>query len=460
MTENTHAVYCSPMKAVALALLSALSTQVFAATVPFSDTRYSFFAEAINDLRAEGIIHGYPDGSFQPKNAVNRAEFLKLLLGGDITSPGSDCFPDVPAEAWYAPYACAARRDGIAQGYPDGTLRPEEPVNYAEALAFVYRAYDLDTEGSGSGENWYLPYERAANTEGVLLTHTYIPWRELTRERAAELIYSARQLRDEGRRERGWETSPGCGRSAPVTPPSSLQVSGEQRNFITSVPSNYTARTPHGLIIAFHGRTNSNAQVQRYFGLEKDHDGFIVVYPAAIDNGNGTFSWSNPGDSAKSLRDLQFFDAIVSTFQNEYCIDRDEIFVVGHSLGAWFANVVSCVRGSVVRGSATVAGNTSYTECLHPTATAFFHNPADPAVSYDSGLVALQQKIEQNNCSQEAVPQVIRGHQCEMYTGCRDGNPVYWCPYSDTVGGGDHSWPSGGGQTILTFFRDITSGVL
>ena len=37
------------------------------------------------------------------------------------------------------------------------------------------------------------------------------------------------------------------------------------------------------IIFAFHGRTNSNAQVQEYYDLDKESNGdAIIIYPAGL----------------------------------------------------------------------------------------------------------------------------------------------------------------------------------
>jgi polyhydroxybutyrate depolymerase len=50
------------------------------------------------------------------------------------------------------------------------------------------------------------------------------------------------------------------------------------------------------------------------------------------------------------MRDFEFFDEIVATYSEEYCIDMDQVFVVGHSLGGWFTNTLACARGHMIRG--------------------------------------------------------------------------------------------------------------
>ncbi|USN55348.1 MAG: hypothetical protein H6765_01810 [Candidatus Peribacteria bacterium] len=56
---------------------------------------------------------------------------------------------------------------------------------------------------------------------------------------------------------------------------------GETRPLIMAVGKNYTQQSPARLIIAFHGRTNSNDEVRKYYQLEKNWDNKdIIVYPS------------------------------------------------------------------------------------------------------------------------------------------------------------------------------------
>ena len=51
-------------------------------------------------------------------------------------------YSDVPAEAWYAPFAADLKQDGAVSGYEDGTFRPEQPVSRAEAVKILNHALD------------------------------------------------------------------------------------------------------------------------------------------------------------------------------------------------------------------------------------------------------------------------------------------------------------------------------
>jgi polyhydroxybutyrate depolymerase len=348
---------------------------------------------------------------------------------------------------------CAAKNRGIVQGYPNGTFKPAEPVNFAEAVKIVLNAYGHEVQES-SGEEWYVPYAEKLEALEILPSHSYVPWAPLNRERAADILW--RMLRHDEERFLP-RLSPGCGKSAPVKP-GAVTVHGIERTFLLTVPSRYAVHDPVPLVVAFHGRTNSNQQVRDYMGLDRNLTDSMIAYPAAIPNGNGSFSWADPGDKAKEIRDIAFFDAIVEKLADSYCLDMDRISVVGHSLGAWMANSVACVRGDVVMASATVGGDSVVTTCAGPAAAMIVHNPKDNLAPFAGAERVRKQRMEANACAWETVDSGPSDLSCVRHTTCVGGDDILWCPHTiDTQNGSyyPHVWPKSMGSALRDFFRSI-----
>lgn len=429
--------------------------------MPFPDMQNSFYRhrEAVDFLRARGIIGGYPDGSFRPTDTINRAELLKLVFLSDdasvSSSRGRRCFSDVNPDMWFAPYVCAAKQKGVVSGYPDGTFKADEPVNAAEAIKIVLKAYDWSIRDA-EGERWYEPYTDALDTNDILARWSYIPWEELTRERAADLIWRVLRNKEERFIPR---LSPGCGKAAPASPPGTVSVHGQNRIFLLHRPPGYVAHDPVPLVIAFHGRTNSNEQVRSYYKLDRKLSDAIIAYPAALRNGGNSFSWADPGDKAAEIRDIAFFDAIVEQLASDYCIDMDRIFTVGHSLGAWMANSVACVRGGVVRASATVGGDSVITDCAGPSAALISHNPKDNLAPFSGSERVREMRTEENACAWETDDTGPDYLKCVTHRDCDGGNTVLWCPHTHDSGEGTssypHTWPRDMADHIATFFGGL-----
>lgn len=160
------------------------------------------YYDAIKFVQEEGIVSGYSDGSFHPNDAINRAEFTKIIIGARY---GSDLvrtcntramsfLKDVDPSAWYAQSLCVAVLNQVIGGYPDGTFRPEKPVNFAEAAKIFAATFNLPQLLIYYPEWWQGPIQ--ALTSMNILPPTYSePSQRVTRGELAFMIKAA-LLRD------------------------------------------------------------------------------------------------------------------------------------------------------------------------------------------------------------------------------------------------------------------------
>jgi len=95
-------------------------------------------ADAIAYVYAQGIMRGYEDGTFRPTGNITRAEFATVLvrMQGFTLTPAS--FPD-SAGHWASQYIGAAEANGLMRGYPDGTFRPNAFITRAEVMTTINR---------------------------------------------------------------------------------------------------------------------------------------------------------------------------------------------------------------------------------------------------------------------------------------------------------------------------------
>ena len=113
----------------------------------FSDVREGNpYYLAISYLKDKNIINGYDDGTFKPNQQINRAEALKMLtlasgvFKDSLPKPKKAPFTDTPLGEWYTEYLSAAKAKKIINGYTDGSFKPESPVNLAESLKMYFEA--------------------------------------------------------------------------------------------------------------------------------------------------------------------------------------------------------------------------------------------------------------------------------------------------------------------------------
>jgi len=116
------------------------------AAAPLKDVEGTDYEDAVTRLTAFGIISGYPDGTYRPDEPVTREQFAKIVvemlgLGSAAeAAKGATPFSDVEPTRWSAGYINIAVGQGIIKGYPDGTFKPTEKVSYAEAITMLVRA--------------------------------------------------------------------------------------------------------------------------------------------------------------------------------------------------------------------------------------------------------------------------------------------------------------------------------
>lgn len=174
---------------------------------PFSDvTNVSPNFNAIAYLKGQGIVSGYPDGTFKPDNKINRAEFTKIVVGAmndkakvdscindNFKAQNGVVFSDVkPAvgnepPTWYLDYVCYAKVKGIVKGYDDGTFKPEQNINFVEAAKIVVLALNVSSHNETTP--WYKNYVLALETVFAIPTTIKTFNQQLTRGEMAEIVY-------------------------------------------------------------------------------------------------------------------------------------------------------------------------------------------------------------------------------------------------------------------------------
>jgi hypothetical protein len=130
---------------------SALAVATTAEVTTFSDvpqTNDNYVA--ISYLSGEGIVKGYSDGTFKPDQLVNRAEALKIILEGtkaEIPATITETgFTDVNVADWFSEYVVAGKTLGIIGGNPDGTYAPGRDVARSEFVKILLNANGFKPE--------------------------------------------------------------------------------------------------------------------------------------------------------------------------------------------------------------------------------------------------------------------------------------------------------------------------
>lgn len=119
-------------------------TQYWSQTNGYSDVPGNkWYNNAISTLSNMGIICGYPDGTFRPDAPITRAELTKIAASffsdPRVAATYDGRFSDVHGAEWYISYLMTALEEGLIEGYPDGSFRPNRPITRAETCTIVNR---------------------------------------------------------------------------------------------------------------------------------------------------------------------------------------------------------------------------------------------------------------------------------------------------------------------------------
>lgn len=149
---------------------------------------------AIEYLKENNYVGGYPDGTFQPAKSVNRAEFTKIIVGakgmsaGELAQYATSCFPDVKASDWFASYVCYAKDEGIISGYSDGEFKPSDTINVVEASKIVVNTLGVP-KINPEGSSWYSEFLESLSTLDYLPTSFRSLTQNVNRGEMSEMVW-------------------------------------------------------------------------------------------------------------------------------------------------------------------------------------------------------------------------------------------------------------------------------
>lgn len=161
----------------------------------------------LEELRKKGVFQGYLGGDMRPTQPITRAELAKIILKAKGISTSrinfSDKFTDVTTRDWFWRYVLQAEELGIVQGYGDGSFRPNQSVNRAEALKMILEAFEVDLVNEPYGvfpdvrpSVWYAGYIDTASRYDLVQGYPdgyFRPYNQITRGEAAKIVYLAWQ---------------------------------------------------------------------------------------------------------------------------------------------------------------------------------------------------------------------------------------------------------------------------
>ncbi|CAG7645217.1 hypothetical protein PAESOLCIP111_04906 [Paenibacillus solanacearum] len=165
-----------------------------------SDIRGHWAEAQIRRFVERGALDGYPDGTFKPDAGITRAEFVTFLVKELGLKVGGDAgFADT-AQHWARSYIAAAAQAGMVSGYSSTSFGPDDPVTReqivlmlvnANVLKSVQAGQTLPFVDAGDISSWAREAVNTAVSEGVMDGYpdgTLRPQGATTRAEAVTLV--------------------------------------------------------------------------------------------------------------------------------------------------------------------------------------------------------------------------------------------------------------------------------
>lgn len=155
------------MKAVAYKCIAALLTAallfhpVLAAGKTFPDVpSEEWYYEPVMQASHLGLITGYPDGRFGPKDDVTRAQIVQILYNCYGSDKGTDSgFRDVDKNEWYAKAITWASKTGIVQGTGAKSFAPKDKLTREQMVSILYAKAGRPDVDANSVLGYYIDYK-------------------------------------------------------------------------------------------------------------------------------------------------------------------------------------------------------------------------------------------------------------------------------------------------------------
>ncbi len=225
----------------------------------------------------------------------------------------------------------------------------------------------------------------------------------------------------------------GCGRAPqPGNATVAITSGGRDRSARVHVPGGLETGRRVPVLLVLHGAGGDGPGFEPYsrFSELADREGFVAVYPSAIDR-----FWTVAEDSS-GPDDVRFLDDLLARIEGRTCVDPTRVYATGLSNGGGMAARLACALSTRVVAVAPVAGAYGgLSECrpARPVSVLEMHGDADPIVPYegsgpgrpDSARGFAAGWAERNGCAASPVSGRLAPTAVRLdWSGCRSGTAV------------------------------------
>jgi polyhydroxybutyrate depolymerase len=237
------------------------------------------------------------------------------------------------------------------------------------------------------------------------------------------------------------------------------------RPFTLYVPDSYQSGTKLPLVVLLHGYAASGDRQESYFKLAPlaGPKGFLYATPDGLADSQGNRFWNATAACCdlygNGVDDVAYLADLIRTVADEYTVDTDKVYLIGHSNGAFMSYRMACEHADLITGIVALNGamlnDVSTCRPSRPVSVLTIRGTNDLTIVNPGGQIAgdpypstattVQDWVGLDGCqaigdSTSVAPldleSTLAGPETTVtrYPGCRDGTVVeLW-----TVQGGGH----------------------
>ena len=212
-----------------------------------------------------------------------------------------------------------------------------------------------------------------------------------------------------------------------------VMLGGVARTYHLAVPTGLVMGKAAPLLFVLHPAGDENPENMRdWFAVESKLAGAIAVYPQALKRTRSDGSGGNiPRWDVDGKEDLAFFDAILASTKDAYCIEPAKTFLTGFSSGGNMSQQLACLRQKDIGAMAVVAGPGPFVDtCDGPITAWMTHDVDDKALPVGGARSSRDFWLEQDGCDRAKTTPVAGRPECKRYDACTSKRSLVYCETS------------------------------
>jgi polyhydroxybutyrate depolymerase len=221
------------------------------------------------------------------------------------------------------------------------------------------------------------------------------------------------------------------------------KIYGGDRPAELKTPAMLTEGKQYPLLVVLHGY-GVNGFVQSAFfrvtGLPAA-DQALLVAPDGTTDSSGRQFWN--ADAAccdfehKNPDDVAYIGGLIDDISADWPVDKNQIFVLGHSNGGFMAYRMACERADVIAAIGSLAGNASSspTTCnpAKPVNVVHLHGTVDDMVPYSGATPSVDQWAAKNGCGTTRTETMTYDFDTNVDRAETHVQPTAGCPANGAV---------------------------